>query len=302
MKEENVARVGFAARRTAEQQRHFTVRDRVLGEIVVHDEDVFAFVHQLLADRAAGVRSEILEGRRLGGTYRDDRGVLERAALRQDLGERGDRRVLLADRDVDAVDVAALLVDDRVDRDGGLAGAAVADDQLALAFADRDQRVDGADTGLERLLNALALNHGRGDVFDRAILVRFDRTFAVDRIAERIDDAAEQRMPDRDRDDAPGALDLLAFFDLRIGAEDDDADVVLFEIEDDALHAVFELDQFRLLNGFEAIDARDARADFDHGADLVFVHFAREVSDLILEDSGDFVGVDHGVTFLRRSS
>ena len=35
-------------------------------------------------------------------------------------------------------------------RDRGLAGLAVADDQLALAAADRDHRVDGLEAGLHR--------------------------------------------------------------------------------------------------------------------------------------------------------
>ena len=74
-----------------------------------------------------------------------------------------DVRLLLADRDVDAnrADgspalpsfglVDARLVDDRVDGDGRLAGGAVADDQLALAAADRNHRVDRHDAGLHRL-------------------------------------------------------------------------------------------------------------------------------------------------------
>ncbi len=70
-------------------------------------------------------------------------------ALLQHLHELGDGRALLADGDVDAVellllgaalDVQRLLVEDRVERHGGLAGLAVADDQLALAAADRDRR------------------------------------------------------------------------------------------------------------------------------------------------------------------
>jgi hypothetical protein len=64
-----------------------------------------------------------------------------------------DGRALLADRDIDAIEllrsrragVDVFLVEDRVDRDRGLAGLAVADDQLALAAADRDQRVDRLD-------------------------------------------------------------------------------------------------------------------------------------------------------------
>ena len=51
---------------------------------------------------------------------------------------------------------------------GGLAGLAVADDQLALAAADRDQRVDGLDAGLDRRVDALALDDARRDALDRA--------------------------------------------------------------------------------------------------------------------------------------
>jgi hypothetical protein len=77
----------------------------------------------------------------------------------------GDGRVLLADRDVDALNAGALLVDDRVDRQRGLAGLAVADDQLALAAADRDHRVDRLVAGLHRLVDRLAPDHARGDAF-----------------------------------------------------------------------------------------------------------------------------------------
>ncbi len=51
-------------------------------------------------------------------------------------------RAALADGAVDADHVAAPLVEDGVDRDGRLAGLPVADDQLALAAADRDCGID----------------------------------------------------------------------------------------------------------------------------------------------------------------
>ena len=75
---------------------------------------------------------------------------------------------LLADGHVDADDVLALLVDDGVDGDGGLAGLAVADDELALAAADGDHGVDGLDARLQRLLDRLALDDARGHELDRA--------------------------------------------------------------------------------------------------------------------------------------
>src|SRR3546814_17435165 len=48
--------------------------------------------------------------------------------------------------------VVALLVDEGVDRDCGLAGLAVADDQLALAAADRDQRIERLEAGVHRFM------------------------------------------------------------------------------------------------------------------------------------------------------
>ena len=76
-------------------------------------------------------------------------------ALQDGHGAR-DGRPLLADGDVDADQVLALLVDDGVDGDGRLAGLPVADDQLALTAADRDHRVDGLDAGLDRRVHVLA--------------------------------------------------------------------------------------------------------------------------------------------------
>ncbi len=111
-----------------------------------------AVVAEVLAHGAAGVGRDELQRRRIGGRGGDDDGVVHRAVLAQLLDHLGDRGPLLADGDVDADDVVALLVDDRVDRDGGLAGLAVADDQLALAAADRDHRVDGLEAGLQRLV------------------------------------------------------------------------------------------------------------------------------------------------------
>ena len=67
----------------------------------------------------------------------------------------GDRGVLLPDGDVDAEDVAALLVDDGVDRDRRLPGLPVADDQLPLPAPDRHHRVDGLEPGLHRLAHRL---------------------------------------------------------------------------------------------------------------------------------------------------
>src|SRR5439155_22629476 len=92
-----------------------------------------------------------------------------------------DGGALLADGDVDALHALAALVDDRVDREGGLAGLAVADDQLALAAAHRRHGVDDLDPGLQRLVHRLA-RHDAGRLhLETPGVVGCDRALAVDR-------------------------------------------------------------------------------------------------------------------------
>ena len=93
----------------------------------------------------------------------------------EDLDQAGDVRFFLPDGHVEALYAGSLLVDDRVDADGGLAGLAVADDQLALAAADGRHGVDGLDAGLQRLLHRLPLGHAGGGRFDGAALGGDDR-------------------------------------------------------------------------------------------------------------------------------
>src|SRR5690606_26770532 len=95
-------------------------------------------IYPVLAEGGTGVRRQVLEAGRVGGGRGHDGGVLHRAVLLQGVLDRGDGRALLPDRHVDAPHLpprvagapVVPLVDDRVDRDGGLAGLAVPDDEL----------------------------------------------------------------------------------------------------------------------------------------------------------------------------
>ena len=185
------------------------------------------------------------------------------------------------------IDVGVALVDDRVDRDRRLAGAAVADDQLALAAADVRHRVDRLDAGLERLLHRLALDHARRLELERAALGGLDRAGAVERVAERVDDAAEQGIADGDVDDGAGPPDRLALLDLLPLAEEGDADVVLLEVERDADDAVLELEPLQRDGVLEPVDAGDPVADLEHGAHLGEVGLDVVLLDPRLEDRRD---------------
>src|ERR1700722_4556877 len=91
----------------------------------------------------------------------------------------------------------------------------------------------------------------------RARFFRFVGAFPIDRVAQRVDDAAEKRLADWHVDDGAGALDRLAFLDLPVAAENDDADVIALEVERPAARAVLEFDHLAGLNLVETVGARD---------------------------------------------
>ena len=264
----------------------------MLRQIVVDRQRVLLVEHEVLAHRAAGVRRDELQRRRIGGGRGDDDRVLHRAVLLEGLDDLRDRRLLLADDDVDADDARALLVDDGVERDGGLAGLAVADDELALAAADRDHGVDRLQAGLHRLAHGLPVDDARGDPFERIELLRRDRALAVDRPADPVDDAADQRGSDRNLDDLARPADLLTLADLRRLAEQHDADVVFFEVESETEDVVSEVHELSGHGVVEAVDARDAVADGEDRSDLGDVDRLLVTGELLFQDLRDFVRFD----------
>src|SRR5581483_8225989 len=82
---EDVAGVGLASRRPAEQQGDLAVGGGVLGEIVVDAERVPATVAEVFADGAGGIGRQVLHGRGLGGGCNHDDGVLHGAVIFENL-------------------------------------------------------------------------------------------------------------------------------------------------------------------------------------------------------------------------
>src|SRR6516164_2948449 len=96
-----------------------------------------------------------------------------------------------------------------------------------------------------------------------------DRSLAVERVAERIDDATNERVAHRHAQELAGGFDLIAFGELDIFAEDDDADGILFEVEGQTADAgACELEHLAGHGAAEPVNARDAVADLEHAADL----------------------------------
>src|SRR5581483_4635874 len=164
-----IAGICLASRWSAKQQRNFAVRRRLFRKIVIDHERMTTRVAEMLAQGCSGIRRNKLKRGRVGSRCRNDRRKAHRALLFELRFYCRDRRSLLANGDINTIDgidsarrglrsVCITLVDDRIDSDRGLTRLAIADNELALAAADRDHAVDSLDAGLERLFHGLPLH------------------------------------------------------------------------------------------------------------------------------------------------
>ena len=192
-------------------------------------------------------------------------GVLPRVVLLEHAADLRDGRPLLADRDVDAVErlggvalvVHLLLHEDGVDGDGGLAGLAITDDQLALPAADRDEAVHGREAG--RLVHALA---------------------------------REEPGADADVHNGARALHHVAFEDLTIVTEDHNTHVVVLKVEGHAAKTAAELNHLAGLHLIEAVHAGDPVTHRKHLPDLIDLAEGVGARDAVREDRGELAGGD----------
>jgi hypothetical protein len=122
-----------------------------------------------------------------------------------------------------------------------------------------------------------------------------DRPLPVDGLAEGVDDAAGQRLADGHLRDALGARDGVAFLDEDVRAEQHGADVVLFEVEHEAVDVARELKQLAGHGALESVDAGDTVAHLDDAAGFLEVDLGLVALELPLDDLADLLRLDHAI-------
>ena len=170
----------------------------MLREVVKHQQHIFALVHEVLSDAGGRIRRDVRQTRSVIALGDDDDGVVEGPFfLERGHGARH-RGSALADRAVHADHAGAALVQDRIDGDRALARLSIAEDELTLTTADRHERVDDLDAGLQRHLHGGAVHDRRRRAFDRQALSTDRDVAAVEGLPQRIDHATKQRFADAD--------------------------------------------------------------------------------------------------------
>src|SRR5690606_19276665 len=150
--------------------------------------------------------------------------------------------------------------------DGRLAGLAVANDQLALAAADRYHRIDGLQAGLHRLRHRLTSDNPRGNLLDDVGHLGVDRALAVDRRAQCVDHAAAQLGANRHFQNAAGGLHRIAFGDVAVFAQNNGTDRVTLEVQRETKGVVGKFEHFALHHVGQTVNTGDAVGYRNHGA------------------------------------
>ena len=257
------------------------------GEVVVDHQYVAPGLHEPLADGRGGVRGNELQAGLVFAAGDDDNAVVQGVVLAELGDDLGDGGAALADGAVDADDVLVALVDNGIDRDGGLAGLTVTQDELALAAAYRDQRVDGLDARLQRRLDARAVHDPRRLALDGQALRGAHGTALIQGLARCAHDAPQQRLADGDVEESARAPDLTARLDPRAGIEQHYADLVRVQVEGHAQEVAGEADELLALYAGNPPDARDTLAHIDRGADLLGMSIGRVGIEGALKGSRD---------------
>ncbi len=156
-------------------------------------------------------------------------------------------------------------------------------DQFALTAADRNERVDRFDAGLERLINRLAGNDARRNFLYGVIFFGFDTFFAIERNTERREYSADSLFPYRYRKQAARAFGTHAFAHTLQILENHHSHLPFLQVERYAQRAVFELNHLGCHNLRKAREAGDAVAHFQHGTDRSLGRDGFEMSDLLFE-------------------
>ena len=303
MEVEHVAGVGLAARGAAQQQRHGPVGHGVLAQVVIDHQYVLALVHKVLGNGAGGVGGQILHGRGVGRRGRHDDAAVHGSGVLQLVHQPGHGAGLLADGAVDADDAAVTLVEHGGDGDGGLAGLAVADDELPLAPANGDHGVDGQDAGLHGGIHGGAVHDGRSGAFHLAEVVGLEG-LAVQGTADGVHHPAQQVLAHGHVADAAGASDHGA---RRHGiglAQQGRADAVQTHIQGHAVDLALKFQQLAVLGVGQALHLDDAVLDGFHPPVFIGDHLRREVLQTFLEKRADGNGLfQHNCLLsIRRAS
>jgi len=255
-----------------------------------------AGITEVLTDGGTRKRSEILHSSRVGSRGSHHDGIVHGTLFTQGVHDAGHRRTFLTDGHIDTVHRISgfkvrTLVDDGIDGDGGLTRLTVADNQLTLSATDRNHRIDGLQTRLQRFGYRLTEDNSRRLALQRHFAeLAANLTASVQRHAQRVDDTSQHGFAHVDGSDMLGTLYNHPLLNLVGRTQEHGSHIVLLQIHHRSHDTVFKLQQLVGFRITQTVNTCHTIAHLKYGT--YFVEFQRVVNPLQLLEQhlGNFAG------------
>jgi hypothetical protein len=244
MEIENITGVSLTTWGTSQKERHLSVGNSLLGQIVIDDESVHSVVTEVFSEGASGVGGNELEGSGIGSGGSNDDGVTECTSVIKGLHDVGNSGSLLSNSDIDAVELVVnfvvverrFLVEDGINSDGGLSSLSITNDKLTLSSTNGHKSIDALESGLHGLVDGFSGDNTGSLELNSLTDIRVDGTLGIDGDTEGVNDSTEKGFTDWDIDNSTSSLDDITFLDFSIVTQDDDTDVVSLKVEGHTLN------------------------------------------------------------------
>ena len=128
------------------------------------------------------------------------------------------------------------LVDHCVECDCGLTGLAVTNDQLALATANREHRIDAHNTSHQWLVHALAAHHADRLTLDEAALRSSNSWATIKRLTEWVHHAAKQLLANWHTQHLTLELDAVASSHTLVATKQHSTNFIFHQVEGKCLN------------------------------------------------------------------
>jgi hypothetical protein len=308
MEVENITRVGLTTWRTTKQQRHLTVGNSLLGEIIVENNSVLSVVTEEFSHGTSSVWSKELKRSRVGSGSSDNDAVIHGSLLVELSDKLGNGGTLLSNTNVDACKrlLLGLLVDNGINGNSGLSGLTITNDKLTLSTSNRDQGIDGLESGKHRLGNGLSRDDTRGLDFRTGACAVIERGTSINWLTDTVNDTSEELLSDRNIDDSSSTLNGVTFQNITIISKDDNSNIVLFQVECHTAETAGKDNHLSGLYVTESVDTGDTISNGDDGTSLGVlgsgVLGTGSSRDLALEVGGEFQSLASETTGVHSGS
>lgn len=200
------------------------------------------------------------------------------------------------------------MVDDGIDGDGGLTSLSITNNKFSLTSTDGDEGVDTLNTSLHRFSDGLSGNNTGSLDFNSGSLGGLEGTETVDRVTEGVQDSSAHSITNGDIDDGTSSLDDITFLNISIVTQNDDTDVVSFQVKGHTSNTGLKFNHFTGLDLSQTKDSCNTITNGNNGTVFSDVVLLGDTLNLFSEDnrgftSGQFlVGQIHGSSEAEEGS